>query len=314
MESSDRTPGSWEKTPSERLAASRERSQRRSQKSPAAPETSSAEGATRCQGAPHAPRTGASRTPAPRTSTLRPAAPRTSPSRGGATRGATQRHTSHTSSANAARTARPTERPRQTSTATASAPQEPHVVRVGGVDFSVRLLFVFILLGLLIALVAPSVFQWLRQEQDRQEILAELEAAKAKQSQIERELKLWENPEYIASQARERLGFVKPGETQYSVIDPGPGYQDVAQVAAAASKGPQRPWMQKFVLLTSLADSTEELPATQHVLHTPTPEQDAQSGEAQSGQSDATPPAPDGEVQPTLEGEAPEEAPAESSE
>lgn len=188
---------------------------------------------------------------------------------------------------------------------------------MGGVDFSVRLLFVFILLGLLIALVAPSFFQWLRLEQDRQEILAELEAAKAKQSQIERELKLWENPEYISSQARERLGFVKPGETQYSVIDPGPAYQDVAQVAAAASKGPQRPWMQKFVLLTSLADSTEEVPATQHVLHTPTPEQDAQyaqSGDAQSGQSDATPPAPEGEAQPTPEGEAPDEAPAESSE
>lgn len=133
------------------------------------------------------------------------------------------------------------------------------------------------MVSLLLSLVAPSVLQWIRQEQNRRDVLAELEQARARQSDIERKIELWKDPEYVTSQARERLGFVKPGETQYSVIDPGAGYQDLAQVAAAAPKGPARPWMQNFVLLTQLADRFDDVPATQNVVRTPEPSDQQQS-------------------------------------
>ncbi len=68
------------------------------------------------------------------------------------------------------------------------------------------------------------------------------------------QLQLWSNPQYIASQARERLGYVKPGETQYSVLDPGKDYQDQAQVAAAREAGPARPWIQVLSLTVEEAD------------------------------------------------------------
>lgn len=53
-----------------------------------------------------------------------------------------------------------------------------------------------------------------RQEvQERQQAIAELEAA----------ILRWEDPEYVKQQARERLMFVQPGDTQYLVVDDTPG-------------------------------------------------------------------------------------------
>ena len=47
---------------------------------------------------------------------------------------------------------------------------------------------------------------------------------------------------------------MKPGETQYSVLDPGKDYQDQAQVAAAREAGPARPWIQVLSLTVEEAD------------------------------------------------------------
>ena len=71
---------------------------------------------------------------------------------------------------------------------------------------------------------------------------------------MQRQLDLWNDPDYISTQARERLGFVRPGETQYTVVDPGPQYQDSALAAAAASTGPARPWVQQLGILVGKAD------------------------------------------------------------
>lgn len=175
------------------------------------------------------------------------------------------------------------------STSTQNA--DSHLIRVGGVEISVRILFTLIMVGLLASLVLPTVIQWVRQEHIRNETIAQLEEARARQSDVQRQLDLWADPEYIASQARERLGYVKPGETQYSVVDPGPEYQDTAQVAASAPRGPARPWMYNFVVLTALADSTADVPAQRGALRTPeqsTADQPA-SDAAQSAQGTAQP-------------------------
>ena len=90
---------------------------------------------------------------------------------------------------------------------------------------------------------------------------------------MQRQLDLWNDPDYISTQARERLGFVRPGETQYTVVDPGPQYQDSALAAAAASTGPARPWVQQLGILVGKADQP---PTT-----TPIPSADtSQSGQA----------------------------------
>ena len=135
---------------------------------------------------------------------------------------ATPRQRSHT-------TTRPTEQPRTTKKRGPEASATGNTVKVGGLEISVRALFAVIMTGLLIALVLPSMYQWARQEQEYREIVAQVEEARAKKADVERQLELWNDQDYVASQARERLGYVRPGETQYSVVDPGPEYQDQAR-------------------------------------------------------------------------------------
>ncbi len=144
----------------------------------------------------------------------------------------------------------------------------------GGLEISMRFLSIALLAGVLAALLVPNLYDWWRQEQDLRDITARVAAAKERNAQMEEELALWNDPEYIASQARERLGYVKPGETQYTVVDPGKDYQDQAQVAAAADKGPARPWVQVVGILLTEADQAETTTGAQS---------GAQSGASQSG-------------------------------
>lgn len=276
METSDRQPGSWEKSPRERLAQSQERQRKRRELSTGAEPTSSSPRLSHVRRASHealSARVDSGSASAP----ARPRAGTRTPQPNRFERGS---HRSHT----------PTSaRPHQTRARDTGTEANGDVMRVGGVEVSVRLLFFLVMIALLVSLVAPSVIQWIRQEQERDQIIQELQAARERQSGLTQKLELWNNPDYIAAQARERLGFVKPGETQYSVLDPGPDYQDVAQMAAAGSKGPERPWVQNFVVLTTLADSTEQIPATQNVLRSPAPGEHSQLGTGDNQQSSLKP-------------------------
>ncbi|PID98373.1 MAG: septum formation initiator [Actinobacteria bacterium] len=131
-------------------------------------------------------------------------------------------------------------------------------ISIGGLDISVRLLGIIILAGLLAAMLLPTVYQWWRQEQDYQDITVRVEAARERNAEMQRELDLWNDPAYVASQAHERLGYVKPGETQYSVVDPGPEFDDQSAVSAASPQGPARPWVQAFSALLAEADTPQQ--------------------------------------------------------
>ncbi len=62
-----------------------------------------------------------------------------------------------------------------------------------------------------------------------------------------KELLQWQNPEYVKSQARERLHFVLPGERQYIVTqDENPtDSTSVAKVASTLADG--QPWYSRLV-------------------------------------------------------------------
>ncbi|QWW20187.1 septum formation initiator family protein [Schaalia sp. 19OD2882] len=149
----------------------------------------------------------------------------------------------------------------------------------GGVEISVRFLGIALLAGFLALMLVPSLFQWWSQEQELRRITTQVDAASERNAKLQEQLELWQDPEFVASQARERLGYVKPGETQYTVVDPGKEYLDQARVAAAADEGPARPWLQVVALSIQSADSTLERPDL--LTH-------GQSGSAQSGPSGAS--------------------------
>jgi hypothetical protein len=77
-----------------------------------------------------------------------------------------------------------------------------------------------VLFALLLAYAYP-VHIYLNQQAQ----IAELEASQASQRQrikgLQDETAKWTDPTYIATQARDRLGFVKPGDTVYIVTGGG---------------------------------------------------------------------------------------------
>ncbi len=86
-------------------------------------------------------------------------------------------------------------------------------------------------LVVLALLIAPYVRPWVGQ---RSQIAAAREEVGNLQDEVaahEFERGRWNDPAYVAAQARNRLGYVKPGEIAYSVLD---------DVSAAASADPRQ--------------------------------------------------------------------------
>lgn len=96
-------------------------------------------------------------------------------------------------------------------------------------------------LALLLVVVAVLLAPYLRAYvQQRAEIAAlEQEVAERRQrvAELEEQSRRWQDPAYVAAQARERLRFVWPGETGYVVLDAPQEQQRAADPARAAAVG-----------------------------------------------------------------------------
>ena len=120
----------------------------------------------------------------------------------------------------------------------------PAVLSIGGLDVSTRLVVVLTVAAILAVMLVPSVYQWWQQERELAQIKAQVAEQQEKNAQMQRQLDLWNDPDYISTQARERLGYVRPGETQYTVVDPGaplPAPAPARRHAADAARPTARP-------------------------------------------------------------------------
>lgn len=106
---------------------------------------------------------------------------------------------------------------------------------------------VLIAATLTIAILGIPLYNFATVAHDRHQVNLELARAKAERDDLQAQLKRWSDPDFISAQARERLGYVKPGETRYKVVDPGPEY---VERDAHNEEASDRPWF------FALADST----------------------------------------------------------
>jgi len=67
--------------------------------------------------------------------------------------------------------------------------------------------------------LAPPTQRYFAQRAQINAVRAEVSANNHALADAARQLQLWKDPEYIKTQARERLHFVLPGERQYIVTD-----------------------------------------------------------------------------------------------
>ena len=95
--------------------------------------------------------------------------------------------------------------------------------------------------------IAPPVKHYFTQRAQISALKAELSADNTALQKAREELLLWQDPEYIKSQARERLHFVLPGERQYIVTDGENNPQQSGTTKIASSLADGQPWYARLI-------------------------------------------------------------------
>jgi cell division protein FtsB len=95
--------------------------------------------------------------------------------------------------------------------------------------------------------IAPPVKNYFTQRAQISALKAQLSADNSALQKAREELLLWEDPEYIKSQARERLHFVLPGERQYIVTDGENNPQQSGTTKIASSLADGQPWYARLI-------------------------------------------------------------------
>ena len=88
------------------------------------------------------------------------------------------------------------------------------------IDRASRFLLVTGLFFLVIVLIGSPLQNYFAQRAQINALSAQVKANQVALEEARRELELWNDPNYIKSQARTRLHFVLPGERQYILTNP----------------------------------------------------------------------------------------------
>ncbi len=95
--------------------------------------------------------------------------------------------------------------------------------------------------------IAPPVKNYFTQRAQISALKAQLSADNSALQKAREELLMWQDPEYIKSQARERLHFVLPGERQYIVTDGENNPQQNGTTKIASSLADGQPWYARLI-------------------------------------------------------------------
>jgi cell division protein FtsB len=104
--------------------------------------------------------------------------------------------------------------------------------------FTVRAMVLFVVLLLAFVLLFPTVRAYLAQQAENRALAQEVAQARVRTEDLGAELERWGDEAYVVAQARERLAFVRPGETAYRVVDPEIVPDPTEPVVPEAGSGP----------------------------------------------------------------------------
>ena len=116
-----------------------------------------------------------------------------------------------------------------------------------------RALAFIVIIFILTLAIAPPVKHYFTQRAQINSLESQLSADSIALQKAREELLRWQDPEYIKSQARERLHFVLPGERQYIVVDGSttPTQENTTEIASALTDG--QPWYARLIASISEA-------------------------------------------------------------
>ena len=112
-----------------------------------------------------------------------------------------------------------------------------------------RFVAISVVIFIIALTIAPPAQRYFTQRAQINAVESEIEVRKERLEQAQIELQKWRDPNYVKSQARERLHFVLPGERQYIVVG-----VETQESAAEKKKTPiatkqfgSAPWYTKLI-------------------------------------------------------------------
>ena len=120
-------------------------------------------------------------------------------------------------------------------------------LRFGRRRSSNRLLALIALVFIFTLTIAPPVKHYFTQRAQISALKSQLSADNVALQKARQELLLWQDPEYIKTQARERLHFVLPGERQYIVTDNSTTEANNGSTKIASALTDGQPWYARLI-------------------------------------------------------------------
>ncbi|GGJ17102.1 FtsB family cell division protein [Paenarthrobacter histidinolovorans] len=111
--------------------------------------------------------------------------------------------------------------------------------------FSGRMLALAVVMIAITILLAPTVKIFLEKRAEISALEAEIASRKAEQTELNKQISRWQDPNYVKQQARDRINMVMPGETGYWVF----GGEDAAgtpggRTGSGSTANPENlPWV-----------------------------------------------------------------------
>jgi cell division protein FtsB len=139
--------------------------------------------------------------------------------------------------------------------------------------FTNRMAILVAVLAVLVVSYASSMRAYLQQRSHINDLRAQIASSERDITSLEREKRRWADDEYVKAQARERFGWVMPGETSYQVIDrngkPLAKGDELTDPNSVARSVPD-PWWGKVYGTLEVADHPKKAPTPATTI-TPSP-------------------------------------------
>lgn len=101
-----------------------------------------------------------------------------------------------------------------------------------------RAAILLIVLAVLAVSYASSLRAYLQQRQAIVEAQQRIDSAQADINELKAEKERWDDPEYQSAQARERLGYVRPGDTPFVVLSGGKALESESELVDPSTVAP----------------------------------------------------------------------------
>lgn len=85
---------------------------------------------------------------------------------------------------------------------------------------TVRAVMLFVVVLVAFVVLAPTLRAYLTQQEQLRSLEEQIAAAEDRTAALQTAIDRWDDERYVQAQARDRLGFVMPGETPFVVLDP----------------------------------------------------------------------------------------------